>query len=139
MKFLLKPSEEWVLDISYPLSNPLWPKEKDKVPLKWNHHQPKTHTLPKNKVKALNRTNKAKCKINHKMVVSHQMMQKAKFSPLSKIKIKIKLLTTLKMINSMLLNCHLKSNWSVVLQKLPPGLLLENITWRIFLEASQKG
>ena len=92
--------------ISYPLTNPLWPKEKDNVPLKWNHHQPKTHTLPKNKVKALNPINKAKCKINHKMVVIHQVMHKAKF-PLpsmfkikSKLKIKIKLMTTLKMINS---------------------------------------
>ena len=124
--------------LSYPLSNPLWPKEKDNVLLKWNLHQPKTHTLPKNKVKALNRTNKAKCKINHKMVENHQMMHKAKFCPPSKIKInrklkiKIKLLTSLKMINSVLLNYLLKSNWSVVLQKLPPGLLPENITWRIF-------
>src|SRR6187399_30471 len=88
MKFLLKPSEEWVSDISYPLRNPLWPKEKDNVPLTWNHHQPKTHTLPKNKVKSLNQMNKAKCKINHKMVLVHQVMHKDKFPLPSKFKIK---------------------------------------------------
>jgi hypothetical protein len=53
-----------VLVISYPLRNLLWPKEKDNVPLKWNHHQPKTHMLLKNKVKALNQVNKIKGKIN---------------------------------------------------------------------------
>ena len=104
MKFLLKPQEEWVLVSSYPLRNPLWPKEKDNVPLKWNHHQLKTHTLPKNKVKALNLVNKTKGKINPKMVVNHQMMPKVKFSPsskfkiMSKLKVKNKLMTTLKMI-----------------------------------------
>src|SRR6187399_653440 len=104
MKFLLKPSEEWVSDISYPLRNPLWPKEKDNVPLKWNHHQPKTHTLPKNIVKALSLMNKAKSKINLKLVKNLQLMHKAKFSPPSKIKvkrklkIKILLMLTLKMI-----------------------------------------
>ena len=56
--------------ISYPLRNPLWPKEKDNAPLKWSHHLPKTHTLPKNKVKALNLVNKTKGKINLKMVVN---------------------------------------------------------------------
>ena len=80
------------------MRNPLWPKEKDNVPLMWNHHQPKTHTLPKNKVKALNLMNKIKGKINLKMVVIHQMMPKVKFSPSSKFKIKDKLKTTLKMI-----------------------------------------
>ena len=82
----------------------MWPKEKDNAPLKWSHHQPKTHTLPKNKVKALNLMNKTKGKINLKMVVNHQMMPKVKFSPpskfkiKSKLKIKNKLKTTLKMI-----------------------------------------
>ena len=84
--------------ISYPLRNPLWLKEKDNVPLMWNHHQPKTHTLPNNKVKALNKMNKIKGKINLKMVVSHQVMPKVKFSPPSKFKIKNKLKTALKMI-----------------------------------------
>ena len=69
MKFLLKPLEEWVLVISYPLRNPLWPKEKDNVPLKWNHHQPKTHTLPRNKVKALNQMNKIKGKIKGNLML----------------------------------------------------------------------
>ena len=71
--------------------NPLWPKEKDNAPLKWSHHLPKTHTLPKNKVKALSFMNKTKGKINLKMVVSHQVMPKVKFSLSSKFKIKSKL------------------------------------------------
>ena len=75
----------------------MWPKDKDNAPLKWSHHQPKTHTLPKNKVKALNQMNKIKGKINLKMVVIHQMMPKVKFSPSSKFKIKNKLMMTLKM------------------------------------------
>ena len=77
--------------ISYPLRNPLCPKEKYNVPLKWNHHQPKTHTLPKNKVKVLNQMNMIKGKINLKMVVSPQVMPKVKFSLPSKFKIKSKL------------------------------------------------
>ena len=86
--------------LSYPLRNPLWPKEKDNAPLKWSHHQPKAHTLPKNKVKALNIMNKTKGKVNLKMVLDHQVMPKVKFSPPSKFKFKIKnkLKTALKMI-----------------------------------------
>ena len=72
-----------MLLISYPFRNPLWSKEKDNVLLKWNHHQLNTHTLPKNKVKALNQMNKIKGKINLKMVVIHQMMPKVKFFPSS--------------------------------------------------------
>ena len=89
---------------SYPLRNPLWPKEKDNAPLKWSHHQPKAHMLPKNKVKALNIMNKTKGKINLKPVLNHQVMHKVKFSPpskfkiKSKLKIKNKLKTALKMI-----------------------------------------
>ncbi|XBI55345.1 hypothetical protein VPH35_037188 [Triticum aestivum] len=66
-------------------------KEKDNVPLKWNHHQPKAHTLPKNKVKALYLMNKTKGKINLKTVLNHQVMPKVKFSPPSKFKIKSKI------------------------------------------------
>ena len=33
-----------------PIEEPLWPKEKDNVPLKWNDHQPKTHSLMKKSV-----------------------------------------------------------------------------------------
>ena len=84
--------------LSYPLRNPLWPKEKDNAPLKWSHHQPKAHTLPKNKVKALNLMNMTKGKINLKTVLSHQVMPKVKFSDPSKFKIKNKPMTTLKMI-----------------------------------------
>ena len=90
--------------IFYPFRNPLWPKEKDNAPLKWSHHFPKTHTLPKNKVKALILVNKTKGKINLKMVVNLQMMHKVKFSPsskfkiMSKLKIKNMLKTALKMI-----------------------------------------
>ena len=80
------------------MRNPLWPKEKDNAPLKWSHHQPKTHTLPKNIVKALNLVNKTKGKINLKMVMIHQTMPNVKFSPSSKFKIKDKLKTPLKMI-----------------------------------------
>ena len=98
------------------MRNPLWPKDKDNVPLKWNHHQPKTHTLPKNKVKALNLMNKIKGKINLKMVAIHQMMPKVKFSPsskfkiMSKLKIKNKLKTALKMIKLTLLLPHPRRN-----------------------------
>ena len=84
--------------ISYPLRNPLWPKEKDNSPLKWSHLHPKTHKLPKNKVKALNQMNKIKGKINLKMVMIHQVMPKVKFSAPSKFKIKNKFMTMLKMI-----------------------------------------
>ena len=52
---------------------------------------PKTHTLLKNKVKALNLVNKTKGKINLNMVVNLQMMPRVKFSPSSKFKIKSKL------------------------------------------------
>ena len=97
----------------------MWPKEKDKAPLKWSHHQPKAHTLPKNKVKSLNLMNKIKGKVNLKMVGIHQMMPKVKFLPSSKFKIKNKLKTTLKMIKLLLLNSLLRRNWSVV----PPRLL----------------
>ena len=93
--------------ISYPLRNPLWPKEKDNVPLKWDHHQPKTHTLPKNKMKALNQINKIK----------------VKFSPPSKFKIKSKHKTTLKMIKLLLLNLLLRGNCSVVPPRLHPSSL----------------
>ena len=72
--------------------------DKDNVPLKWNHHQPKTHTLLKNKVKALNQVNKIKDKINLKMVENHQVMSKVNFFPPSKFKIKNKFMTALKMI-----------------------------------------
>ena len=102
--------------ISYPLRNPLWPKEKDNAPLKWSHHQPKTHTLPKNKVKALNHMNKIEGKINLKMVVSHQVMPKvefslpSKFKIKSKLKIKNKLKTALKMIKLPLLFSHPRRN-----------------------------
>ena len=102
--------------ISYPLRNPLWPKEKDNAPLKWSHHLLKTHTLPKNKVKALNLVNKTKGKINLKMVMIHQMMPKVKFSPsskfkiMSKLKINNKLKTTLKIIKLTLLLPHPRRN-----------------------------
>ena len=115
--------------ISYPLRNPLWPKEKDNVPLKWNHHQPKTHMLPKNKLKALNQMNKIKGKINLKMVVIHQVMPKVKFLPpskfkiKSKLKIKNKLKTTLKMIKLPLLISLMRRNWSVVPLRLHPSSL----------------
>ncbi|SPT21075.1 unnamed protein product [Triticum aestivum] len=92
-------------------------KEMDNAPLKWSHHQRKTHTLPKNKVKALNLMNKTKGKINLKMVVNHQMMPKVKFSPSSKfkikskLKIKNKLKTALKMIKKLpLLLSHPRRN-----------------------------
>ena len=113
--------------ISYPLRNPLWPKEKDNAPLKWSHNQPKTHTLPKNEVKALNLMNKTKGKINLKMVVNLHMMPKVKFSPsskfkiMSKLKIKNKLKTMLKMIKFPLLNSLLRRNWSVVQLRLHPS------------------
>ena len=101
----------------------MWPKEKDNVPLKWNHHQTKTHMLPKNKVKALNQLNKIKGKINLKMVVNHQVMPKVKFLPPSKFKIKNKLKTTLKMIKLPLLNSLPRRNWSVVPPRLHPSSL----------------
>ena len=129
MKFLPKPYEEWVLVLSYPLRIPLWPKEKDNVPLMWNHHQLKAHTLPKNKVKALNLMNKIKGKINLKMVLNHQVMPKVKFFLPSKFKIKSKLKTknklktTLKMIKLPLLNSLLRRNWSVVPPRLRPSSL----------------
>ena len=102
--------------ISYPLRNPLWPKKKDNAPLKWSHHQPKTHTLLKNKVKALNLVNEIKGKINLKMVANHQMMPKVKFDSLSKFKIKSKLKnknklkTALKMNKLPLLCSHPRRN-----------------------------
>ncbi|SPT16551.1 unnamed protein product [Triticum aestivum] len=116
-------------------------KEKDNVPLKWNHHQPKTHTLSKNKVKALNQMNKIKGKINLKMVVNHQVMPKVKFSPPSKfkikrkLKIKNKLRTTLKMIKLPLLNSLLRRNWSVVPLRLHPSSLPKIISRQMCLEA----
>ena len=94
----------------------MWPKEKGNAPLKWSHHQPKTHTLPKNNVNALNHVNKIKGKINLKMVVSHQVMPKVEFSLPSKFKMKIKLKIknklkmALKMIKSTLLLPHPRSN-----------------------------
>ena len=108
--------------ISYPLRNPLWPKE-DNLLLKWNHHQLKTHTLPKNKVKELNQMNKIKGKINLKMVVSHQVMPKVDFSLPSKFKIKskLKIKNKLKMIKLPLLNSLLRRNWSVVPPRLHPS------------------
>ena len=83
---------------SYPLRNPLWPKEKDNAPFKWSHHQPKAHTLPKNNMKALIFKNMTKGKIMLKTVLTYQVMPKVKFSPPSKFKIKNKLMTALKMI-----------------------------------------
>ncbi len=88
----------------------MWPKEKDNAPLKWSHHQPKAHMLPKNKVKALNLTNKTKGKIMLKTVLTHQVMPKVKFSPPSKFKIKNKLKTALKMIKLPLLFSHPRRN-----------------------------
>ena len=84
--------------LSYPLRNPLWPKDKDNAPLKWSHHQPKAHTLPKFNMKALSFKNMTKGKITLKTVLTHQVMPKVKFSPPSKFKIKNKLKTALKMI-----------------------------------------
>ena len=78
--------------------NPLWLKEKDNVLLKWNLHQPKTHTLLKNEVRALNLKNKTKGKIMLKTVLTHLVMPKVKFSPPSKFKNENKLKTTHKMI-----------------------------------------
>ena len=65
--------------------------------------------------------NKIKEKINFKMVVSHQVMPKVKFSLPSKFKIKNKLKTTLKMIKFPLLISHLRRNWSVVPLRLHPS------------------
>ena len=70
------------------MRNPLWPKEKDNALRKWSHHQPLTHTLEKNKPKALNQVIKIKGKINLKMMVMHQMMPKIKITTPSKLKIK---------------------------------------------------
>ena len=103
------------------MRNPLWPKENDNAPLKWSHHQPKTHTLPKNKVKALNLVNKMKGKINLKMVGNHQVIPKVKFSLSSKFKIKNKLKTALKMIKFPLLISLPRRNWSVVPLRLHPS------------------
>ena len=111
------------------MRNPLWPKEKDNVPLKWNHHRLKTHTPTKNKVMALNQVNKIKGKINLKMVANHQVTPKVKFLPpskfkiKSKLKIKNKLKTMLKMIKLPLLNSLLRRNWSIVLLRLHPSSL----------------
>ena len=80
------------------MRNPLWPKEKDNAPLKWIHHQPKAHTLLNNNMKALILKNMTKGKIMLKMVLTHQVMPKVKFSPPSKFKNKNKPKTTLKMI-----------------------------------------
>ena len=66
--------------------NLLWPKEKDNALHKWSHHQLLTHTLPKNKVKALNQVNKINGKINLMMTVIHQVMPKIKFTTASKLK-----------------------------------------------------
>ena len=76
----------------------MWPKDKDKAPLKRSHHQPKAHALPKNNMKALILKNMTKGKIMLKTVLTHQVMPKVKFSPPRKFKIKNKLKTTLKMI-----------------------------------------
>ena len=86
--------------IFYPFRNPLWPKEKDNAPLKWSHHQPKTHTLPKNKVKALNLMNKTKGKFSLSI----------KFKIKSKLKIKNNLKAALKMIKLPLLFSHSRRN-----------------------------
>ena len=72
----------------------MWPKEKEKAPLKWSHHQPKAHTLPKNNMKALILKNMTKVKITHKKVLTHQVKPKVKFSPPCKFKNKNKLKTT---------------------------------------------
>ena len=85
--------------LSYPLRNPLWPKDKDKDPLKWSHHQPKAHMFPENNMKALILKNMTKGKIILKTMSTHQVMPKVKFShPPSKFKNKNKPKTTLKMI-----------------------------------------
>ena len=76
----------------------MWPKEKDKAPLKCSHNQPKAHTLPKNNMKAIILENMTKGKITLKTVLTHQVMPKVKFSPPSKFKNKNKPKTTLKMI-----------------------------------------
>ena len=123
----------------------MWPKEKENVLLKWNHHQPKTHTLPKNKVKALNHVNKIKGKINLKMVVSHQVMPKvkfflsSKFKIKSKLKIKNKLKTALKMVKLPLLISLLRRNWSVVPLRLHPSSLPRVISRQMCLEAYERG
>ena len=83
--------------------------------------------LLKNKVKALNPMIKIKGKINLKIVLSHQVMPKVKFSlssefkTTSMLKIKNKLKTTLKMIKFPLLNSPLRRNWSVVPPRLHPS------------------
>ena len=76
----------------------MWPKENDKAPLKWSHHQAKAHTLQKNNMKALILKNMTKGKITLTAVLTHQVMPKVKFSPPSKFKNKNKPKTILKMI-----------------------------------------
>ena len=52
-----------------PIKEPLVAEGEGQCSTKWSHHQPKAHTLPKNKVKALNLKNKTKGKVNLKMVL----------------------------------------------------------------------
>src|SRR4051812_22810002 len=95
MKFLRKPKEEWVWDISYPLRNPLRRKEKDNALLKWSHHLLKINKQTKNKMKALSLPNKIKAKITSLMRVSHPMMTNIKFPFKDKLKMRSKSLMVL--------------------------------------------
>ena len=103
--------------------------------------------LPKNKVKTLNQVNKIKGKINHVEMVVHQMMPKIKFMPLSSLKIKsklksksklktmLKIKSKLKTVLKLILKCPSRNFWSVVPLRWPPCSSVNNMSWRMCLEA----
>ena len=111
---------------------------------KWSHHIRQTHTLPKNKVKALNLMSNIKGKINPVEMVMHQMMPKIKFMPPTLLKIKSKLKTVLKIksklkmmlkMSKMILKCPSRNFWSAVLLRWLPSSSVNNMSWRMCLEA----
>src|SRR3954469_4979838 len=99
-----------VWDISYPLRNPLWRKEKDNALLKWSHHLLKINKPTKNKMKALSLPNNIKVKIISMLRVSHPMMTKIKFKFKDKLKMLSKSLLMLPLPKTFL-SSHLKRPW----------------------------
>jgi hypothetical protein len=84
-----------VWDISYPLRDTVWQKEKDYALLKWRLHPlklNKLHKVPlmlaKNKLKPLNHVSMIKIKTMSMMVIFHQVVIKIKLKTKSKLKLK---------------------------------------------------
>jgi hypothetical protein len=120
----------WVWDISYPLRNTFWRKEKGYALLKWSLHPLKHNKLykarlmlAKDKLKTLNQLSMIKIKtmcivvILHQMVIKIKLKMMSKLNNKSKLKMKVKVRTKTVLMTKWLLKSLLKKLKLAVLRR----------------------